>query len=317
MDMRAMVLFMASLSMTACGGGAAGSVTPPGNTSAIYSLQGVPATAQAASQQLQQQGIAGRAWVSDIASYEGSPQFAQLYLQSTLRSSSMFLYMLDIEPAAMVDLLVQMNQRGTQGFAYKGSFIIGAATYSVYAKDSAKSSTYSYEALTSTVNNTLSSLLTQVNLQGGRGFRWLGASATTALPTAFSNLYARESGGPASYSYSAISLGTNYAPANGTSLLTALQQGAANGSYYLETRLAGSQYAMLFEHPAGSSAATGYTITTVPAAESLSTLLQTINTHGAQGAFFWGDVATLDGNFHHVFVNGMTPPHPLYGIVYP
>ena len=317
MDLRAMLLIMTTLSMTACGGGAAGSITPPGSTSGIYSLQGVPATVQAASLQLQQQGIAGRAWVSDIASYEGSPQYSSLYLQSTLRRASIFQYALDAEPVAMVDLLAQMNQRGAQSYAYKESYIFGAATYSVYVHDSAKSTTYSYEALTSAVNSTLSNFLAQVNAQGGRGFRWMGARSTSALPTAFSNLYVKESSGPASYTYSAISLGTNYAPANGAALLAALQQGAADGSRYLTTILAGSQYAMIFERPTGSSAAVRYTIASVPTGESLPTLLQTINGFGTQGDFFWGDVATMDGNFHHIFANGLVLPHPLYGVVYP
>lgn len=319
MDLRTMALIMTTISVTACGGGggSAGSMAPSANVSGIYSFQGVPATVQAASLQLMQQGIAGKAWVSDIASYGPSPQYSSLFLQSTLKQASMFQYALDAEPAAMVDLLALMNQRGTQGYAYKMGYLFGATSYSVFVNDSARSSTFSYEALGSAVNNSLTNLLAQINTQGGRGFRWMGAHSTAALPTTFSNLYIKDSGGPASYTYSAISLGTSYAPANGAALLAALQQGSANGSRYLTTILAGSQFAMIFERPSDSSAAVRYTIASVPAAESLSTLLQTINGLGARGDFFWGDVATQDGNFHHVFVNGLTPPHPLYGIVYP
>lgn len=318
MTLRTLALIMTAISVTACGGGgSAGSMAPSANVSGIYSFQGVPSTVQAASLQLMQQGIAGRAWVSDISSYGPSPQYSSLYLQSTLKQASMFQYVLDAEPTTMVDLLAQMNQRGAQGYAYKTSYLFGAVGYSVFVNDSAKTSTFSYETLGSMVNNSLSNLLTQINTQGGRGFRWMGAYSTTAFPTAFSNLYVKESSGPASYTYSAISLGTNYAPANGAALLAALQQGAANGARYLTTILAGSQYAMIFERPSDSSAAVRYTIASAPTAESLSTLLQTINGFGARGEFFWGDVATLDGSFHHVFVNGITPPHPLYGFVYP
>jgi hypothetical protein len=324
MDIRTMAIVAASLWLAACGGSGGGggggtSTPPPGNgtgTSGTYSLEATPTTAAAALAQMQQQGTSGYAWVSGVASYQASPQLSELYLHSSLRQNSTFLYQMDGEPAAMADLLTLLNQRGGQGYAYKGGAAYNAATYSVFVKDSAKTSTYSYESLGS-VNSSLTDLLAQLNAQGARGFRWLGLYATAAATASLSNLYAKEGSGPATYAYSAISLGTSFAPANGTALSQALQQGAADGSRFLGVIVVGSQYAMIFERPAGSTTAPGYTIESVPANESLATMLQSINAKAAQGVFLWSDVVTADGQFHRVYVSGQVLPHPLYGIVYP
>lgn len=280
-------------------------------------MESLQPTATAALLQLQQQGAAGYAWVSAFGSYQSIPQFSELFLQSSLRQSSTFQYQMDSSPATMSDLVVQLNQRGGQGYAYKGAVIYGTTTYSVSVKDSAKSATYTYETLTGSVNTSLTSLLAQLNAQGARGFRWLGLSATSAAPTSFVNVYAKDSGGPANYVYSAISFGSSSTPANVTALSQALQQGTTDGSHYLGSILAGSQFAMVFERPAGSTTATGYTIDSIAANESLTTMLQAINTRAAQGRFFWSDIVTADGFFHRIYINGRVLPHPLYGLVYP
>lgn len=322
------IVALATLFLFGCGGGSGGSDgsssssgsssgSGSGSSSGTYRLEATPASAPAAVQQLLQQGAAGYAWVSSVASYQSTPQFSELYLHSSLRQNSTFLYLMDSEPAAMADLLALLNQRGGQGYAYKGGYMYGATAHSIFVKDSAKTATYAYESLTSAVNSSLTNLLAQANAQGARGFRWLGAYATSAAPTSFSNLYAKDSSGPATYVYSAISLGTSFAPANGTALGQALQQGAADGSRYLGSILAGTQYAMIFERPAGSTTATAYTIDSIPANESLTTMLQAINSRAGQGLFFWSDVVTADGFFHRVYVNGLVLPHPLYGLVYP
>lgn len=324
MDIRTMAIVATSLWLAACGGsggggGGTGSTPPPGgtSTSGTYRLEATPADAPAAVQQLLQQGAAGNAWVSSVASYQASPQFSELYLHSSLRQSSTFLYLMDSEPAAMADLLTLLNLRGGQGYAYKGSYLYGATAHSIFVKDSTKTATYTYESLTSVVNGSLANLLAQANVQGGRGFRWLGSYATAAAPALFSNLYAKDSTGPATYTYSAISLGASFAPTNGGVLAAHLQQGAADGSRYLGTILAGAQYAMIFERPAGSTTATGYAIDSVPANESLATMLQAVNTRAAQGRFLWSDVVTMDGALHRIYTTGLVLPHPLYGLVYP
>lgn len=280
-------------------------------------MESLQATATAALQQLQQQGAAGYAWVSAFGSYQSNPQFSELYLHSSLRQSSTFQYQMDTSPATMSDLLVQLNQRGGQRYAHKGAVIYGTTTYSVFVRDSAKSASYTYETLTGSVNTSLTSLLAQLNAQGARGFRWLGLSASSAAPTSFVNLYVKDSGGPATFVYSAISFGSNASPANGTALSQALQQGTADESHYLGTILAGSQFAMVFERPAGSTTATEYTIDAIPANESLTTMLQAINARAGQGLFFWSDIVTADGVFHRIYVNRQVLPHPLYGLVYP
>lgn len=322
MDFRTMAIMVTSLWLAACGGGGGGdggSTPPPsggGTVSGSYRLAATSATAPAAVQQFLQQGASGYAWVSGVASHETLPQVSELYLHSSLRQTSTFQYLMDNEPPSLVDLLTLLNQRGAQGYAYKGSTVYSAAIYSVFAKDSTKTATYSYEGLGS-VNGSLTDLLSQLNAQGARGFRWLGLYATAIAPNSFSNLYAKESGGPGTYVYSAISLGTNFAPANGVALTQAIQQGTADGSRYLGATVSGTQYAMIFERPAGSTTAPVYTIDAVPANESLAAMLQTINTKAAQGVFFWSDIVTADGQFHRVYVTGQVLPHPLYGLVYP
>lgn len=314
-----------AVALTACGGGGGGdddgsSTEPPpgGGTTATgtYRIETPPATAQAALQQLDQLGAAGNAWVSGVASYAQPTQLGQLYLDSSLRSSSTFDYALDAEPATAADLLAQLNQRGQQGYAYKGGYAFGT-TQSVFVKDSAKTATYTYENLTASVNGSVATQLAQLNEQGARGFRWLGTRSTSAAPMAFINLYVKDSTGPATYTYTANSLGAAFSPANGTALLAALQQGAADGSRFLGTFLAGAESAMLFERPAGSSAAVVYSIESVSGTESLAQMLAAVNARAAEGEFFWSDLVTADGAFHRVYVEGQVLPHPLYGPVHP
>jgi hypothetical protein len=330
MNFRILATAMTALFLVACGGGGGGSSgsgsssssgstssSSGGSLSGTYRMETMQTSATAALQQAQQQGTAGYAWVSAFGSYQSPAQFSDLYLNSNLRQSSTFQYLMDNSPAAMSDLLVQMNLRGGQSYAFKGTAIYGTTAYSIYVKDSAKSATYSYETLTGSVNTSLTNLLAQLNAQGTRGFRWLGLTAASAAPTSFVNLYSKDSSGPATYVYSAISFGASSAPGNATALTQALQQGSSDGSYYLGTVLAGSQFAMIFERPAGSTTATGYTIDSIPANESLSTMLQSINTRAGQGRFFWSDVVTTDGAFHRIYTHDKVLPHPLYGFVYP
>jgi hypothetical protein len=280
-------------------------------------METLQTTATAALQQAQTQGAAGYAWVSSFGSYQTPTQFADLYLHSSLRPNSTFQYLMDATPATLTDLLAQMNQRGGQGYAFKGTVIYGTTAHSVFAKDSAKTATYSYESLTGSVNTSLTDLLAQLNAQGARGFRWRGAKASTTLPITISNLYEKDSSGPATYTYSTISLSAGSSPANGTALSQILQQGSADGSYYLGTVIAGAQVAVFFERPAGSTTATTYTVDSVPANETLATMLQAINTRAAQGRFLVGDTVTADGAFHRIYSTGKVLPNPLYGFVYP
>lgn len=335
MNFRILATVMTTLFLVACGGGGGGggssssssssgasssgstSSSSGGSLTGTYRMETMQTTATAALQQAQQQGAAGYAGVSYVVSYQTPNQYADLYLHSSLRQNSTFLYLIDPEPAASADLLAQINLRGSQGYAFKGSAIYGTTAYGVFAKDSSKTATYSYERLSASVNSTLTDLLAQANAQGARGFRWLGARSNSATPTTFWNFYGKDSSGPASYVYSAISLGSGSAPANGTAISQLLQQGSADGSYFLGTVLTGTQVAMMFERPAGSTTATAYTIDPVPANESLATMLQSINTRAGQGRFFWSDTVTADGAFHRIYAHGKVLPHPLYGFVYP
>lgn len=318
MNLKPIALVATALSLAACGGHD-DDITPPDNgsdTTGTYRLESVPVTASAALQQLQRLGATRNAWVSSVTGYAVAAETANLYLQSSLRPNSTFQYAMETQPVTLSSTVAQLNARGAEGYAYKGSAVYDAI-YTVFVKDTSRPATYRYESLDST--NSMSSLLGQLNAQGAQGNRWHSSYTTYApnIVTWYANLYVKDSTGPATYTYSTISLGNAYAPASGSALLSSLRDGAVGGAYYRGTVLAGNDYVMVFERPAGPSTPIEYHIESVPAFESLSSMLETINSRADQGWFFWSDILTTDGKMHRIYVSGMVPPHPLYGLVYP
>ena len=318
------VLLAAALAtvLAACGGG--GTDTPPapppgGDVSGVYRQEPTPANAQAAAQQLDRMGASGHVWVSGVASNEPAPQTAQLFLNSTLRPAATFRYALDAEPGTMAQWLAQLNERGRQGYAYKGDYAYETARM-VFVKDlrpAYAAVTYGYESLPAGNDASLSALLAQLNTQGARGFRWLGLRATSVAPATFSNVYMKDNSHPSAYSYTAHALGASPAPADGQALLSAMRQGSAAGAHYLGTWQSASGYAMLFEQQAGDAAAVEYALEPVSAHETLASLLAAINAQAARGWFYWSDHVTADGRVHRIYVKNRVLHHPLYGLVYP
>lgn len=308
------------------GGSTGGGGSNPGGGAAIsgaYRLEAQPDSTQAAQQQLTQLGAAGFAWVAPVGSYSAPTQFGQLYLNSNLRPGSTFEYVVTPQPDTLAGLMTQLNQRGQQGQAYKGPNIydqttVPIAIQSIFVKDSLKTATYTYENLPSTVNDSRTDLLAQLNAQGARGFRFRG---TLGVGGEFTNLYVKDSTGPASYTYKSESLGAAFSPANGPALLQTLQQNAADGSVFLGGLVLrpgpDSETILLYERSANASGPVEYSIESVNASATLSDLLASINPKAAQGVFWQGDYSTADGAFHRIFIKGLDAPNPFAGTVYP
>lgn len=328
MHYRIIALSFILLSQAACGGGggSTGSTSTTSSQNAtspqtasingIYAQSSISSTADADLAQLNKQGALGYAWVSPLVSYDAGHEYYNLYVKSSLRLGSVFNYKADAEPAAFADLLTLLNQRGSEGYAYKGPYIYGS-TYSMFVKDSTKSTTFAYEMLSISASANIGQLLAQLNSQGARGFQMAVTLASASDPTSMVNLYSKSSTGPTNYTYTSRSLGAAFAPANKADLISQLQQGSADGSQFVSPQVVGGRGYLLFVRPSDSTAAVQYEVEDIPAGETAPAMLTAINAKAAAGTYLLSDFYTADMGLYRIYVKGKVLPIPLAGLVFP
>ena len=267
-------------------------------------------------------GQEGFAFVGSIASTSGgSVAIGDLYVKDTARPATRLQYRTAAPAAGTTAILAQLNAQGAAGFAYKSDvafFPVGtpSAAVSLFVTDTSKGTTYSYESQPSANPMARGALLSQLNAQGARGFRFSGPYLGSLLQGDVFNLYAKEAASGANFVYSFV----DDRFASGADLQQRLAAQGAQGLLYRGPYLVDNLQTsvQMFEKRSTQSGAIEYRTEAKASGESLQQTLARLNAQAAQGYFYLGEFGVADGSIHTIYVkNAADVGNPLSGPVFP
>ena len=198
------------------------------NTTYTYEILNPPSSSATFAAQANAQGargydflgsfVAGLAYVKDNSS---SAIFAHEVLNGTDTSAS---------------FLSQKNAQGSRGLYFSGDYVFDTTSfpvsiYSIFTKNSASSSTYSYlvQPGGQALPGGSSALLTQANAQGQQGYRYVGAEVflSNAANEQIRNIYETDTSQASTFVFAAQNI-----PANTTAFITAVNTNGQLGKLY-------------------------------------------------------------------------------------
>lgn len=263
------------------------------------------------------QGAQGYAFFASLFPAANPMTVGDFYISDTAHAGSRLEYATEPDVASADAALAQMNARGAQGYAYKGSTTYGTnlsmEQRSLYVKDTSRSATYSYERQPLSSATTRTDYEAQLNAQGARGYRIVGP---LMVGNDEFNLYVKDNSG-ATYSYSLHDWIGNFGVADGAALLQQLTGMGAQGYMYQAGMALPGGAVVQFEKSSAQNGAIEYTVDESQP-DSLDQVLTRLNARAAQGFFLLGDVMANDGKTWTVSIkNAVAMRHPAAGISFP
>ncbi|MFE8647011.1 hypothetical protein ACFX58_18185 [Sphingomonas sp. NCPPB 2930] len=287
-----------------------------------YRLEAGATSNDAAVARMNSLGQEGYAFVGSVASTSGNAvAIGDLYVKDTARTATRLQYRTAAPATGATAILAQLNAQGAAGFAYKSDvafFPVGtpSAAVSLFVTDTSKSSTYAYETQPSANPMARAALLSQLNAQGARGFRFSGPYLGSLSQGDFFNLYAKDSASGANFAYSFF----DDRFASGADLQQRLTAQGAQGLLYRGPYLVDNLQTsvQMYEKRSTQSGAIEYRTEARASGESLQQTLARLNAQAAQGYFYLGDFGVADGSTHTIYVkNAVDVGNPLSGPVFP
>lgn len=164
-----------------------------GSATYTYEILDTPTTSDDLVTQANAQGNRGFRYLGALQ------PFGTLYRKSSTPAA----YAYEALPVkSTVDTFVQQaNAEGARGFWYANDLVFGTTTVSLFMKDSASNSQYTYEVLAD--NGTADAFVTQANAQGTRGFRYKGPFA---FQSTIKSLYVKDTTQSARFTYETLAL---------------------------------------------------------------------------------------------------------------
>jgi len=165
-------------------------------TTYLWEMLDLTSSAAALQAQLNAQGARGFAHSTFLTS-------GVVYVKDTAGLAP-FSYELLPSQATSAAFLTQADAQGARGFFFLGDFAIGGGTVAIYSKDGSNAR-YSYSLQTPTDTATPETFVTQANVQGQQGFRFIGAYVYSGNPgnDAFRNVYVKDSAQTPTFEYKA------------------------------------------------------------------------------------------------------------------
>lgn len=110
-------------------------------------------------------------YFNTVPAYGFGGSSAAVFEKSSLGSATFAYEVVDDAPDTS-GALAQFDAQGARGYRYRGPYIFGGASGSIFVKDLSQASTFSYQALTS--QDTLEAAIVQSNTVGADGFGFVG-----------------------------------------------------------------------------------------------------------------------------------------------
>lgn len=324
-----------STTLAACGGGGgggddipappAGPGTPgtPGTVTGQYRLETSPTTANSGVAAMNTLGQQGFGFVSSLATYTTPTGLGDVYVKDSAHAASKLQYVALTPATTATAALAQMNQQGALGYLYKGDAGFGSGAgmefRSMFVRDTTRTTTYTYERQPATAPMPKGTLLTQLNAQGARGFRFM-AMLTTNAGGEYFNLYTKSSAETGTYAYTFVDVASPFGTANGAALKAQLNAKGATGAMFLSAFVVDNfnTGVQIYEKSSVHNTPITYDVVAVDRNDTLAGLVAKANVRAAASEFLYGDLVTDDGNFHRVYVKGAPRlSHPLAGPVFP
>lgn len=110
-------------------------------------------------------------YFNTVPAYAFGGSSAAVFEKSSLGSST-FAYEVADDAPDTSGALAQFDAQGARGYRYRGPYIFGGASGSIFVKDLSQASTFNYQALAS--QDTLEAAIVQSNTVGANGFAFVG-----------------------------------------------------------------------------------------------------------------------------------------------
>jgi hypothetical protein len=287
--------------------------TPNGQTTGEFSSLPAATNTAAALTMYNAQGAIGKAYVGPHAySLSAAPLtyvFNNIFLKA--QPGTTYQYESVPSPQAGQAFLSMLNAEGAKGYVFKTNQIYGTDPVgSLFVKSSARSTTYSWRAITGTF------ALTELNKNGADGYAYRGSHVAVNGGTIY-GLYVKDNSSSATFSYLTL-------PAidSATGILAEMNAQGANQSVFMGNQVDGSTIVSLYVKSSANTTPTSFTSVTAPLAQTTAELIARANTQAALGFLYTGDLAFNAGSLTGVnaasfYYKGSASLNPFNGPVLP